>query len=794
MADVTATFAARDENFNATVAQLQNRLNTFQGGLQGFSNEVANVGATFTRIGIAIGAVIGVFNSVQAALSSFQQTLENADSLNEFANRVKALPGDLALLQTAFQNAGSSAAALEPAINRLNNELGKASQGSAEAQEKFSRLGLNFEILKTQTPIEQLVAVGNAIRQLPTPADQTAAAIAYFGRSGAALVNVLTQLEPELVDARTQLGSYPEILNNSAAAMGRLNDNVVQLQNKVNQFTTGALAALEPLLSNIAESAASIDFSAMGQNLGQALSNAVDFFRGLLANPAQIFGLYGDYLNATFRQAGDSLTSAFLTAVNALGSFLAGLASSGAMSQFSDVMANAFMLAVAKFNQAMFDAVESVLSFYGNLWDAVTSQGVQGLASKLLDVVRFFASDFVQAMTSPAAFVAGQLASALTGATKSASREYQFAFDAATGSYIDKARAGLTAVVTGSGQRLEESATAFGETLVSSAASAANNTKVVEANLFGGAQAIQQVNDRIAAIAQAGASFRTSLEASTQPAEGIKGAISDLPVSGRSLKEVMRDSFPLATAIKDEARAMAQEGQLFASSVSAAKVDAQITSDLFIGLSNRMNNAVNATSNMLDQMREAFYFGRETAQQTYERIRDGGLDVNQAHREAADYTQRQNQADIDLRRLETRERLADNQRDRAYDRAAKLDIMGQEAAASRMRQNADARYTRKLEELRPDLEEAMENVKQLAQEAGDSIKASGDSVSTGGSSADDAMTDGGEDAGESIRSAADALKNVVDNINQQLALEKTLRMCRDFLKSIDEKLPQNALS
>ena len=43
------------------------------------------------------------------------------------------------------------------------------------------------------------------------------------------------------------------------------------------------------------------------------------------------------------------------------------------------------------------------------------------------------------------------------------------------------------------------------------------------------------------------------------------------------------------------------------------------------------------------------------------------------------------------------------------------------------------------------------------------------------------------------QSVMDALKGVVDNINQQLALEKTLQLCKDFLRSIDEKLPQHAL-
>jgi hypothetical protein len=56
------------------------------------------------------------------------------------------------------------------------------------------------------------------------------------------------------------------------------------------------------------------------------------------------------------------------------------------------------------------------------------------------------------------------------------------------------------------------------------------------------------------------------------------------------------------------------------------------------------------------------------------------------------------------------------------------------------------------------------------------------------------MTSGGAAAGESISTAASALKDAVSGMGKALALDATLVRCEGFKKSINEKLPQNALS
>jgi hypothetical protein len=794
MADVTTVFAAKDESFATTVDKLSGRLQGFQSETQSFTSKVGEMAKGFAAFVGPIAAVGAAFLGARSVVDSFRAAIDLGGRLDDLTRRTGMAAGEILVLQEAFKLGGSSADAVAPAIDRLRKAIVAAGDGSGEQAIAFAKLGINMEEIKNATPTQQLEMVASALNKVSSDTERSAFAMQIFGRSGGELLPVLRNFGVEVDKARGYLGSLPDVMTKGSEALADLGDNFTAIGNKVNQFVAGALIEIAPTINKATEALAKMDFAAMGQNLMQALQRVYDFFVGLWQRPAQVFGLLGDYLNATFRQAGDSLLSAFLTAGNALFDLLKNIVNSGAFTQLGNVLANAFWMAVSKFNLAMFDAIESVVEFFGRLWNSVTSQGVQGLATKLLDVVGFFASDFMQAMTNPAAFIANKLASALTGATKNASEEYRFAFDNATGSYIEKARAGLEAVADGSGKRLEQSASAFGSLIVDAATKTAANAKIVEVNLFGGAQAVAAVNEKVAAIAEAGVKFRLPLQDSVEPAEKIGKAIATLPESGKSLKEVMAEAFPLATAIKTEAQAMARQGQLFASSINQAKIDAEVTANVFAGLSDRMNKAVNGTSAMLDKMREAFSFGRQTTREFYDSARAAGMNINQATRAAADYTSRRNQADNDLMSYHNKLRIAENTKDRLLARAQDLEQRGYASTAFKLRLRAESQYTNKLEELRPDLEKATENAKRLMEEGGGAIKGSAAPVGQGGKDAGTDMKDGGAAAGKSIEDAADALKNVVDNINQQLALEKTLFLCKEFLKSIDEKLPQHALT
>jgi hypothetical protein len=795
MADVTTTFAAKDESFASTVDKLNGRLQGFQQSTESFTQRVGSMASQFASFVGPIAAVGAAFLGARSIVNSFREAIDMGGKLNDLSARTGETAGNLAVLQRAFENAGSSGEAVGPMLNRLQRFMVEASKGSAAQVEAMNTLGLSFDVLKSKSPAEQMELLAAKISGIDDPAQRTALAMEIFGRSGGELMPLLRSMGVELDVARAQLGGYPAAIDRANQALDSIGDNFAAVQKKAKEFVTGALVDIAPMLARATEEIAKMDFASMGMRLSEALIKAYDVFRGLWQNPTEIFGLLADYLNATFRQAGDSLLTAFLTAGNALSTFLQELIARGTFSQFGDVLANAFIFGVSKLSLALHNAFVEALTFLGNLWNDVTGQGTGELAKKLFDVVKFFASDFGQAMTNPLAFIAGKVASSLIGATKEAATEYQFAFSKSTEGFIGKATAGMEAMTEGASQRLSQSADKFSTTLVQAATTTAEKAEVVKVNLFGGAEAIEKVNDRVANLAKEGAAFRAEIEATVEPAEKIGKELEPIRGNAKSLKEAFSAVFPLATAIKDEASAMAKEGQIFKTNISAASVDANITANAFTGMSDRMNAATNATSSMLDQMREAFHFGHKTQREVYESALASGKSIIEASREASTHVANQEKSNSNMRQLENKVMLAENSRDRAYKRAADMEQAGQQKSAHNARMRADEKYTKTIEKLRPDLEKGSQAARTALEEGGKDIGTGGDNLSTGGDEAQTAMTEGGETAGEALEDAATPFKELKDLIGEKkLALEETLKEAVKYLSSLDKKLPQNALT
>jgi hypothetical protein len=795
MADVTTTFAAKDESFAKTVDKLNGRLQGFQGETQSFTSKVGEMAKGFAAFAIPIAGVAAAFFGARGAAAAFTDAIRVGGELNDLAARTGETAGELAVLQRAFQNAGMSGGEVGTMLNRLQRFMIEASEGGSKQGEAMEKLGLSYDELKEKSPSEQLQALAREIAAVEDPAQRSAIAMQIFGRGGGEMMPLLRAMGIELDNARAQLGSYPDAINRANKALDDIGDNFGAVTTKAREFVTGALVDIAPHIARATEQLAKMDFAAMGMRLSEALTKAFDVFRALWQNPREVLSLYVDFLNAFYRQLGDGLIGAFLTAGNALSTFLQELVSRGTFNQFGDVLANAFVFAVSQLNLGLINTFDAAIRFFGQLWDDVTGQGTGELAQKLLNVVKFFASDFAQAMINPMGFIAGKVASSLIGATKEAAKEYEFAFSESTEGYIGKARAGWEAVSTGAAQRLQDSATQFGDTLMGAVTATADKTELVKVNLFGGAEAMQQVSDRVANLAEQGAAFRAEIEAAVEPAAQIGEELGAIGGSATTLQEAFGEVFPLATAIKDEAAAMAKEGQLFKSEVAAASIDANITANAFTGMSDRMNKATNATSSMLDKMRESFHFGQKTQEEIAQSARASGKSIIEASREAATYVANQEKANSDMRKLENKVMNVENARDRAHARADRMEQRGQQTAAHRERMRADAAATKALEKLRPELEKGSEAARKNLQEGSENIGKSGEAVGDGGKDAGASMEQGGEKAGSALEKAADPFKRLADMIGQdKLALEETLKECKEFLKNIDEKLPQHALS
>jgi len=800
MADVTTVFAAKDESFATTVDKLTDRLAGFSGDMKGFGDRVNDIGQAFSGFAVKVAGIAAAFLGAQTAAQTFGQALNMAGQLKDLSLRTGETVGELAVLQRAFVNTGLSGDEAGQVINRMQRFLINANEAGSEQEKILSQLGLTYEELKQQTPSEQLQTLAQRLSQVENPAEKAKIAMDILGRGGGALLPLLAAMGDELTNAREQLGGYPDALDKAGNAMAEIEDNFNAIKNKAVEFATGLMVDLAPALEEITGDIARLDAA----GLGMVFSNAVKEAVKLIDTTYQLTPAFADLktaiaaiLDGNFQ---DGFKLLFLTFKNT------GI---NAVNELADNF-QAGVKTMMGFFSEMFDRNGAFALLMGTVVDIVKNQLISGVGGALADMVRSMGPAFEKVADS-IKYNADTAAQQVKTLTFSMGSQFDLVAEQAA-----KAGSAMPEEF-----RKHKSALDPLFDLTDEIKEQERLQKEITETLKKNAPEIQKMSsaskDVVSAMEDANEEFRESgrltnqiklnLEDSNEFVKDIESAFDlsedhsgEIQVDLKNTRidaDKTRGFFDLskthASKISIHGQEVANHGRAFEGSIKNAKMDANVTANVFAGLTDRMNTAVNATSTMLDKMREAFSFGRDTTREFYEKAKQAGMNINEATKAAADYASRRNEADRDLMSNFHKVRLAEEQKERTLAAAQRADDAKAHATAFKLRLRAEADYTKKLEQLRPDIEKATERAKRLLEEGGEAVKDSAEPVGKGGAAAGSDMADGGSAAGQALTDAADALKGVVDNINQQLALEKTLQLCKEFLQSIDEKLPQHAL-
>lgn len=767
MADVTTTFAARDESFAKTVANLQNRLNGFGSAVQGFNDRASAMASGFRGL---IGPLLGIGAAVlgaRSAMDSFKAAIDMGGRLEDLSKRTNVAAGDLAILERVFKLNGVSSDALGTSMDKLNRFMAEAGNGGKSQTETLQRLGITFQQLAALTPLEQMRLLADRIGAIGSPALRTAAAVDIFGKSGGQLIPMFRDFGAATEQAQAQLGSLPEILTRTSSTLDNMGDVMDGMSGKFTEFTVGVLAGVSAA-NNFGQALANIDAAGFGQGIGQSLR--VAFEQPLLTSK-----IIGQTLLVGAKEAGNNLINAALTAANAwirtvsaadyaegIGLRIrAGLLE--ALNAFNKVLASSVKTLILEpfaaipgiigdpFRAALasVQSIQSTLDATSRSNYALWEQGGQLIKGSFEDAV-----NNTQVLTKD-----------WLGVTQSANQAAQYIQQASD--YVSTTMVPAMEVAVEAAQKIDVSmheSAIFSET--------------IKMNLN---QASLDASETIAPA------FSLASESTAQMSQNLINTSTYAQQASNWISSGAGSS----AAISLNGSNFAAQSMLAASAIGNAKVDAQITSDLFTGLSERMNGAVNSTSKMLDQMRESFHFGRQTSEEVYAKLREGGMNINEATKGAADYAALQNKADADLTSAENKVRIAENQRDRQYERADRMEKAGQERSAHELRMRADAAFTKQLEQLRPTLQQATENARKLLEAGGETA---GKQLDAAGKTSGDKLISGATTAAQKI---ADAVKSgkgndgVVDNTS------KFTEMIHTFItKTFDDfkqRLPQHAL-
>ena len=258
-------------------------------------------------------AFLASVRSVAGALSSFVGGNAGAvAAIDDLAKRTGIGADVIQGYSLAANQSGVSLETFATAVQKLTINLGEAQTGNAAAIKSFTDLGLSVTDLARLSPQQAFEQVAAAIAKLPNPAQQAAAAVSLFGKSGVALTPIFqegaTYLQQMSAEAkRLGIALSPQQI----AGIAALDDSLSKAQQTLQGFSQRLLAELAPALTAAAKNAtefiASINVQQVASQVSAAVSDLASAF-SLVASAAlplagNILPAIGGYLAFINRQA-----------------------------------------------------------------------------------------------------------------------------------------------------------------------------------------------------------------------------------------------------------------------------------------------------------------------------------------------------------------------------------------------------------------------------------------------------------------------------------------------------------
>lgn len=232
--------------------QGENNIRKLGNSMQGLQGQVKNAQLSFNNLkgaiagfgaAIAGSAIVGGLTAIVKKSSEAGEALFNLQQITGIS--AKALTG----IANEAKLADVDMEALGKGLSKLNLSIAKAANGNADLAQRFKDLGVNIRDTKGNiAPTDEVLKkLADRFADMPDGAQKAAAAVALFGKSGAALI-------PLLNDGAAAMEKLTYKVSDDFAARSDLfNDTLTTLGIKTQGFGMELTDALLPALQSILE-------------------------------------------------------------------------------------------------------------------------------------------------------------------------------------------------------------------------------------------------------------------------------------------------------------------------------------------------------------------------------------------------------------------------------------------------------------------------------------------------------------------------------------------------------------
>lgn len=318
----------------------------------------------------AIALAAGVTALGIAMYKGVVSTVELGARLVEVSYKSGLAVEEIMALERSLDEVGGKAQDAAPATDKFNAAIQQAANNAGPLAGILNDAGISMQQLAGMSVAERMTAVGDAIRAIKNPAQQSEAAMATFGASG---IKMLAALDPKnLNSASSAMGAQAQIMQANAGVFSRimqlmgaqgssLNSLAVAVKGKLQGLFTGIAAGVAPTVLKIMEA------SAAG---GTSLANSIRAFSPALEPLASLVQKLVSLDLAGFGQQLGLGAAAIMTAIK----------SGDALSYIK----NGLQIAAVKFRTLLNQAADGASAAFAELGNKVDFEAIRAPLDKIM--------------------------------------------------------------------------------------------------------------------------------------------------------------------------------------------------------------------------------------------------------------------------------------------------------------------------------------------------------------------------------------------------------------------------
>ena len=208
--------------------------------------------ADIDKVGNLAAKGLAAITAAGAAMAfAIGSSIQSVGELNDAANALGMSAQNLKYLQQSAQLAGIGADELNSSLRRLQANLGDALiKGTGPAVDAMRRLGVSLEDVADLPADQQMKRIGEALKEIPNPAERSALAMDLMGKQGPKLIAAAEAMD-RIKERTKELGLALTDLD--IKILDQAGDSMDELGFIIKGAVTKAAAALAPYIIAIVE-------------------------------------------------------------------------------------------------------------------------------------------------------------------------------------------------------------------------------------------------------------------------------------------------------------------------------------------------------------------------------------------------------------------------------------------------------------------------------------------------------------------------------------------------------------